>query len=69
MYGNNGNGCKDCFVNTGVVSPDECIGCDGQTSCNDAYFPKTTIKIPTSKPKRKWFQVFIKKGKKIYTII
>jgi len=40
-----GIGCKNCLVNQGVVSFEECMGCNGNQNCNEDYFP--------SKPKEK----------------
>lgn len=54
---NRGEGCKDCLANGGCVSPEECMGCNGQVSCNHDYFPKSYDhygkRIDTPKEKRK----------------
>jgi len=34
MAMNKGPACKDCPANSGVYSPEECIGCDGSRSCD-----------------------------------
>jgi hypothetical protein len=39
MQNDRGIGCKDCLVTRGVVSEEECIGCNGEKNCNEDYFP------------------------------
>jgi hypothetical protein len=69
MQNDRGIGCKDCLVTRGVVSEEECIGCNGEKNCNEDYFPTKSIPKPKLAPKRKWWQIFKKKEQKIYTII
>jgi len=48
-YCNRGLGCKLCLVNMGIVSPEECLGCNGMTPCNYDYSPDTYNKDGTKK--------------------
>jgi len=44
--------CKDCLVTLGVVSYEECIGCNGLVNCNATYFsPKKKTEIFTKDEK------------------
>jgi hypothetical protein len=61
-----GIGCKSCLVNKGVVSFEECMGCNGQQNCNEDYFP-TKEKLEIKKPKENMFsRLFKKKEPKMY---
>jgi hypothetical protein len=40
MQNDRESACKDCLVTKGVVSEEECIGCNGEKNCNEDYFPK-----------------------------
>jgi len=65
-----GNACKDCLVTKGVVSYEECMGCNGQTSCNQDYFPtRPKEKVEVKSPKHNIFKrLFKKKDQQIYII-
>jgi hypothetical protein len=66
MKEDRGIGCKDCLVTKGVVSYDECIGCNGQVNCNATYFPPKP-KVEINKPKINIFKkLFGKKESKMY---
>ena len=39
-----GIACQTCLVNQGVVSLEECMGCNGLVNCNNDYFPKKEVK-------------------------
>lgn len=51
MNENRGKGCKDCLVNRGVVSLEECIGCNGEKNCNEDYFPIKSKEVFTPEEK------------------
>jgi len=65
-----GIGCKTCLVNKGVVSPEECIGCNGQKDCNEDYFPTRPKENVGVKPSKQniFTKLFKKKEQKFYII-